>query len=189
MLNKKFITKLRQTHEKKEEERRKIINLSNKVLHESKRVIFGLHRGDVDKSNESLKEIETRIKEMEKKFGSPRLAQEGAYKAGIEEYVEAKFFYKVITGRKIDFISGLKLEYESYMGGLCDLTGEMVRLATNEASAGNLKRVEELKGQVNEIMAELVGFDLTGYLRTKYDQAKISLRKIEQINYEVKIRK
>jgi Translin family. len=69
------------------------------------------------------------------------------------------------------------------------LTGEMVRLATNEAAAGNTGRVEELKGQVNEIMESLVEFDFTGYLRTKYDQAKGSLKKIEQINYEVKIRK
>jgi predicted translin family RNA/ssDNA-binding protein len=65
----------------------------------------------------------------------------------------------------------------------------MVRLATNEAAAGRLGRVEELKDMVNQIMEELVGFDFTGYLRTKYDQAKSSLRKIEQINYEVKIRK
>ena len=37
-------------------------------------------------------------------------------------------------------------------------------------------------------MAELVEFDMTGYLRTKYDQAKRNLRKIEQIDYEIKIR-
>ena len=38
-------------------------------------------------------------------------------------------------------------------------------------------------------MASLVEFDMTGYLRTKYDQAKSSLRKIEQIDYDIKIRK
>ena len=41
----------------------------------------------------------------------------------------------------------------------------------------------------NDIMAELVEFDMTGYLRTKYDQAKGHLRKIEQVAYEVKLRK
>jgi len=189
MLNKKFIARLRQTHEKKEEERRKIISASNRVLHDSKRVIFSLQRGDAEKSEKELEEIEGRIKDMEKRFGSTRLSQEGAYKAGIEEYVEAKFFYFVINGQRLDSIKGLRLDHDSYLGGLCDLTGEMVRLATNQAAAGNLKRVEELKDGVNEIMAELVGFDFTGYLRTKYDQAKASLKKIEQINYEVKIRK
>ena len=38
-------------------------------------------------------------------------------------------------------------------------------------------------------MTELVEFDMTGYLRTKYDQARASLRKIEQIDYEIKTRK
>ena len=40
---------------------------------------------------------------------------------------------------------------------------------------------------INNIIGELVEFNMTGYLRTKYDQAKNSLRKIEQIAYEVKI--
>jgi predicted translin family RNA/ssDNA-binding protein len=51
------------------------------------------------------------------------------------------------------------------------------------------KEVEKIKGVINDIMSELVEFDMTGYLRTKYDQARGNLRKIEQINYEVKIRK
>jgi predicted translin family RNA/ssDNA-binding protein len=189
MLNKNFLGKLRQEHEKNEEERRRIISQSNKILHESKRVIFALHRGNSEQAQEDLERIEGCIKKMEKQFGSSRLGREGAYKAGIEEYVEAKFFYAVIAGVKLNRVAGLKIEYDSYLGGLCDLTGEMVRLATNEAAAGRLGRVEELKDMVNQIMEELVGFDFTGYLRTKYDQAKSSLRKIEQINYEVKIRK
>jgi hypothetical protein len=38
-------------------------------------------------------------------------------------------------------------------------------------------------------MAELVEFDMAGYLRTKYDQARGNTRKIEQINYEINLRK
>ena len=77
----------------------------------------------------------------------------------------------------------------SYLGGICDATGELVRRAVNEAAAGNFGEVEKIKGIINDVIAELVQFDLTGYLRTKYDQAKGNLRKIEQINYEIKIRK
>ena len=65
----------------------------------------------------------------------------------------------------------------------------MVRVATNEAAAGKFVRVKEIKELVNEIMAQLVDFDLTGYLRTKYDQARGHLRKIEQMDYEIKLRK
>jgi hypothetical protein len=38
-------------------------------------------------------------------------------------------------------------------------------------------------------MEQLVEFDMTGYLRTKYDQAKGNLRKIEQIHYEINLKK
>jgi len=37
-------------------------------------------------------------------------------------------------------------------------------------------------------MAELIEFDLAGYLRTKYDQAKTNLKKIEYIAYELKLK-
>lgn len=189
MLNKTFFTKLKKDYQKNEGERRQIISLSNVVLHDSKRVIFALHRGDRKKAEENLREIEKVIQKMEKKFGYQRIKGEGAYKAGVEEYVEAKMLYKVINGAKIDRIKGLKLGYESYLGGLCDTTGELVRRAINKAAAGDYGEVSHLKRVISDIMAELSEFDMTGYLRTKYDQARNNLKKIEHINYEIKIRK
>lgn len=188
MINKKFIQKLQKEYQDSNSERRQIISLSNVVLHDSKRIIFALHRGDVKKAEESFVEIEKIFKKLEEKFGWKRMYEEGSFKAGVEEYVEAKMFYYVLQGKKVDAIKGLKLTYESYLGGICDTTGELVRRAVNEAARGNLKEVEKLHGIINEIMGELVEFDMTGYLRTKYDQARGNLRKIEQINYEVKLR-
>ena len=117
------------------------------------------------------------------------MIQEGSYKAGAEEYVEAKMFYKVIAKQKINKVNGIKLNLESYLGGICDLTGELARQAVNMAAEGKIKEVEKNKIAINDIMAELVKFDMTGYLRNKYDQAKNNLKKIEQISYEIKIRK
>jgi len=189
MINKKFIQALKKEHSDNNSERRQIISLSNIVLHDSKRVIFSLHRDDVKKAKDSLKEIEEVLIKLEKKFGYTRLTQEGSYKAGVEEYVEAKTFYLVLSNKKIDQIKNIKLNHEAYLGGVCDLTGELVRRAVNQAAAGNIEEVGKIKKIINDIMAELVEFDMTGYLRTKYDQAKGSLRKIEQIDYEIKIRK
>lgn len=189
MINKLFIQKLKNYYQKNDSERRMIISQSNIVLHDSKRVIFALHRDDIKNSEAQLKEIETVLANLEKKFGHNRLAEEGAYKAGVEEYVEAKMFYLFRKGKKLDEIKEANLNYDSYLGGICDTTGEMVRLAINQASKKKFKEVEKIKIAINDIMAELVEFDLTGYLRTKYDQAKTNLRKIEQIDYEIKIRR
>lgn len=189
MINKKFIKKLKQDYDDYEKERRQIIILSNIVLHDSKRVIFALHRFDCKKADGSLAEIEKILIDLEKKFGYGRLSQEGAYKAGVEEYVEAKMLNRLVSGEKIDLIKNLKINFESYLGGICDLTGELVRQAVNMAASGNREQARKMKIFIDEIMAELVEFDMTGYLRTKYDQAKGNARKIEQINYEINFRK
>ncbi len=189
MINKKFIQKLKKEHTDNNSERRQIISLSNIVLHDSKRVIFSLHRGDRKKAERSLADIEKILKKLQKKFSFNRVSKEGSYKAAVEEYVEAKVFYLVINDKEIDKFKGLKIDFDSYLGGICDLTGELVRRATNKAASGDLEEVKKINEYINEIMAELVEFDMAGYLRTKYDQARASLRKIEQINYDISIRK
>jgi len=189
MISKNFIQKLKKEHNESSSERRQIISLSNVVLHDSKRAIFSIHRGDEKKAEESLSQIEDILTKLEKKFGFKRLSEEGAYKAGVEEYVEAKMFFMAVNGVKIDKIKGLSIGYDNYLGGICDTTGELVRRAVNEAAKGNIKEVEKMQTLISDIMAELVEFDMTGYLRTKYDQARGNLRKIEQINYEINLRK
>ena len=189
MINKNFIKKLKKEHEENNNERRQIISLANIVLHDSKRVIFSLHRGDMKKAEASLEEIEKILIKLDKKFGFKRINKEGSYKAAVEEYAEAKTFWMVINGKKVDKFKNIKLNYDSYLGGICDLTGELVRRATNEASKGNVSEVTHINNIINDIMAELIEFNMAGYLRTKYDQARGSLRKIEQINYEIKLRK
>lgn len=189
MINKKFFQNLKKDYEKQISEREQIIVLSKTILHSSKRAIFALHRNDIKKSKILLDKIEKNLLKLEKKFGYNRLIQEGSYKAGAEEYVEAKMFYKVIAKQKINKVNGIKLNLESYLGGICDLTGELARQAVNMAAEGKIKEVEKNKIAINDIMAELVKFDMTGYLRNKYDQAKNNLKKIEQISYEIKIRK
>ncbi len=189
MISKTFIQKLKKEHEDSNSERRQIISLANVILHDSKRVIFSLHRDDMAKAEASLDEIEKIIYKLEEKFGATRIGQEGSYRAALEEYVEAKTLYLVIKGQKIDRFKGMKIDFETYLGGLCDLTGELVRRATNKASAGSMEEVKLTHDYINQIMAELVEFDMTGYLRTKYDQARSNLRKMEQINYEISLRK
>jgi predicted translin family RNA/ssDNA-binding protein len=189
MINKNFLKRLKKEYQIHESERRQIISRSNQILHDSKRVIFALHRGELKKSETSLKAIEGQIKELEKKFGYNRISEEGSYRAGVEEFVEAKTFFLALSGKKIEAFKGIKMSHGTYLGGICDLTGELIRRAVNQAAAGNIKEVESVKSIINDIMSELVEFDMTGYLRTKYDQAKGNLRKIEHIDYEIKIRK
>lgn len=188
MLNKKFIEKIKDDYQKSQSERRQIISISNEILHNSKKTIFALHRGEIKQAEENFAAIEKSLAKMEKSFGFNRNEDEGSYKAAVEEYVEAKMFYYYLAGKKIDKIPEANLDYDSYIGGICDFTGEMVRYATNQAAAGNFAKVAEVKEAINLVVGELIEFDLGGYLRTKYDQARSNLRKIEEMAYEVKLK-
>ncbi len=189
MINKKFIQQLKKDFDVHGKERQQIISLSNIILHDAKKAIFSLHRSDIVGAGKTLEEVEDILKNLQKKFSYSRLMEEGAYKAAVEEYVEAKMFFLVMNGKTVDKIKSIEINYESYLGGISDLLGELVRWAVKMATLGKYNEVKKIHKIADDVMAELVEFDMRSYLRTKYDQAKGHLRKIEQINYEINLRK
>lgn len=188
MIEVKFLEQLKKDYRANDSERRQIISASNNVLFEAKKIIFALQREDFKVAEQKLKDIEESLKNLEKHFGQGRLNREGAYKAGVEEYLEGKTLYLVIKNKKIEAVPGLTLDYEGYLGGICDMIGELVRYATNQAAKGKFGAVTKIKKIAEDTMSQLIDFDMTGYLRTKYDQARGHLRKLEQMAYEIKLR-
>ncbi len=190
MVNKKFFLDLKKDYTFFNRNRREIIGWSSDALHKSKIAIFSIHRGQVEEAARILEEVEKNFIKLEPVFKkSAALRSEGSYKAALEEYVEAKMLYKLVVDKKISPIKEVKVDFDSYLGGLCDTTGELVRLAIREATDGRVKEVEKIRDLITEIMGELIEFNLTSYLRTKYDQAKTNLKKIEQMVYEIKLRR
>lgn len=188
MINDQFLKDLKKEYQANESERRQIISASNNILFEAKKTIFALHREDFKIAEEKLLMIEKAFQNLAKNFGEERLNKEGAYKAAAEEYFEGKAFYLAIKNKKIIETEKLNLGYEAYLGGVCDTIGELVRYATNQAAKGKFGTVAKTKKNAEDIMAQLIDFDMTGYLRTKYDQARGHLRKLEQMTYEIKLR-
>jgi len=188
MIEEKFLAGLKKDYQANESARRQIISASNNILFEAKKTIFALQRQDFKIAEDKIKEIEKSLKTLEKNFGVDRLHREGAYKAAVEEYLEGKTFYQTIRNKKIEAVAGLSLDYEGYLGGICDLIGELVRYATNQAAKGKFAEVAKIKKSAEDIMSQLIDFDMTGYLRTKYDQSRGHLRKLEQMTYEIKLR-
>ena len=188
MINTNFLKELKKKYTNNEKDRHEIIVSANKILFESKKTIFALQRQDYKNAENNFIKIETEFTKLQKKFGINRLQKEGSYRAAAEEYLEGKTFYSIISNKKINKVKNLELSYESYLGGVCDLVGELVRFATNQAAQGNFSEVAKIKKTANDIMSQLLDFDFTGYLRTKYDQARGHLRKLEQMTYEIELR-
>lgn len=188
MITKNFLQQLHQEYNEHETTRRRISTAANEILFTAKKTIFALQKNKFTEADEKFSQIEKSFNELEDVFGQNRLQQEGAYRAAAEEYLEAKTFYAIIKNEEISGIESLHLEFESYLGGLCDLIGELVRYATNLAANGQFTEAIKIKEKVDIIMAQLVEFDFTGYLRTKYDQARSHWRKLEQISYDLRLK-
>lgn len=188
MIDKKLLTALKQGYTESESQRRQINSAANNILFEAKKTIFALQREESGAANKKLAAIESSLAELENRFGAARLRQEGSFRAATEEYLEARTLRDIIKDGKVRPAKLACLDHESYLGGICDMVGELVRFATNRAAAGNFNDVSRIKKMAEEVMSQLIDFDMTGYLRTKYDQARGHLRKLEQMAYEIRLR-
>ncbi|MBI4992816.1 MAG: hypothetical protein HZC26_01595 [Candidatus Magasanikbacteria bacterium] len=189
MLNTKYLGKLRQNLHAYASQRMEVINKSNEALHHAKRAIFALHRDNVVEAKEKLEQAEGILSGLHKTYQKDnKMMHEGAFLAALEEYVEAKLFFDFVTSGKIGEIKIFAVDGEVYLAGLCDVPGELYRFAIKAATEHDIKTVKKCNGMAQEIIGELIEFNLTSYLRTKFDQAKQSAHRLEQVVYEVSLR-
>lgn len=189
MLNQKLFKNLLASYKNYGELREEVISNSREILRSSKLAIFALHRDELKKAKKILDQAENLFFDLEKLFKKEKKLQyEGPFKDAAEEFVEARMFYEFLSSGNVNFTSKAKLSFDDYLGGICDLTGEILRKAVQYATDGKKDKVGGCKQAIQEVIGELIRFDLVGKLRPKYDEAKRNLRKIEEIAYDLKIR-
>lgn len=189
MLNKRYINKLKKDTLSYAEKRRHVIKHADDALHHAKRAIFALHRDNMEEAETKLKDAEKLLMGLQKKFKQDvRMASEGAYRAALEEYAEARLFHQFLISGRVGEIKTLQMSVESYLGGLCDLPGELLRYAIKSATNGDEKMVKKCAAMAQEIVGELIEFNLTKHLRHKFDQAKHAVQKLEVVVYELSLK-
>jgi len=189
MINKKFLKKIETDLKSFQKERGFIINKSRDVLQASKEAIFAAHRNNPKQAKASLTKAETVLKELSKNYDKGnRLRFEGSYKAAVEEYVEAKLFNQMMDGKKVDAIKFGNIGPEEYIGGLADVTGELVRQAVIQSTKGNYKNIQLYRDFTEEIVGFMMNLYMTGHSRQKFDEVKRNLKRLEGILYDISIR-
>lgn len=186
----RVFTTIKKQYTQRAKARRELIGLSNEALSLSKRATFALHRDDPKAANKLLGEAKTIFKQVEKGFKRfPDLRYEGAYKAALEEYAESLLFQGYLATGKIEPIDERAMHPFTYVGGLSDATGEMVRYAVRQVTNGNTDEVARAQAVTEMVIEFLLNMDLTGPLRQKFDQAKKNLRRLEEMRYDLSLRK
>ncbi len=170
--------------------RRELQQISAEILSSSKRSIFALHREDVSASAKELDAAAQAIARGWKTVkAEPLLAQEGSWRAAREEYAEASLLAEYLKKGALTAHPDKGLDPDVLIGGLSDFLGELVRLAVLAATRGDCAPVERFYKDAIELMDFLLQMDLTGHLRTKVDQAKQHVKRLEEIRYDLSLRR
>lgn len=181
---------IRGEYESRGKARRLIANNADQAIRRAKQAIFALHRDDRKEAARLLAETKALFAACDPSMRAfADLRSEGPYVAALEEFAEAQLFAGYLKTGTLDAIDKRAMDPSSYLGGLCDATGEIVRHAMRQVTLGNHAEVGRAFETVEEVITYLLDMDLTGYLRTKFDQAKRNLRSLEQMNYDISMRK
>ncbi|MEM4263429.1 MAG: hypothetical protein QW666_00855 [Candidatus Woesearchaeota archaeon] len=188
--DKKAFSEMRKEMEVFDAAREQLIKDSRDILKLAKGAIYSVHRHDLKEAERQLEEAKAAIKKMNlllKKDES--LASVGAYSEALEEYVEASCYFNLAKNKKLLSAKDLGVCTHTYLPGLCDLVGELVRKAVNSSIKGDFDTALEIKDFVADIYEELMMFDFRNIpARKKFDTIKYSLEKLENLVLELKLK-
>jgi len=185
MLNKKEFARIGDELSRSEKEREALIQKSRDIIGLSKRIIHALHREDSQKAATLVKEIKSRIKKLPSED-----YRTGMRNVALQEYTEALALFIFAKEKSIPTRDELGVDTENYLAGLCDMTGELVRMAVNRAIKKRNDEVFEIKDLVDMIYGEFLQLDIRrGELRKKFDQVKWNLQKLEDVAYSISLKK
>lgn len=167
-----------------------VLNDRSRILiKKTKQLIYALHREDFDSADKLMSELEESRKKLRDAACMPKLIYSGPVRIAEQEYVEAACYLKVLKESRLPGMGELGVSAETYVLGLSDLTGELMRKCIYYMIHEDFEGAVFLKEAVSEIYSSILSLDLpTGETRKKADQIKYNLAKMEQSLFEAKIR-
>ncbi|KAL6256198.1 hypothetical protein P5V15_012314 [Pogonomyrmex californicus] len=218
-----YATELDAKHDRYE----RIFKINRDVGIESKRIIFLLHTIDKEsKRNSVLDAAKTRLDNVAQKLfrnvaneldGQDAYQFHRAYRAGLEEYIEALTFHEYLQNGGIQNSTALErsLTYHTtstpvdtqeqttsktiqvmitptdYILGIADLTGELMRKCINNLAIGDVNSCYQTCNFVRKIYIAFLGYTSVVYnneINKKIVTLKHSLTKMENACYTIKVR-
>ena len=190
MINKEYFKKLKKDVEDFDDKREDLITLTRKIVRLSKEIIYLVHRKDFSNAEKKAHEIESLMKAAKKEVGKNPQLDIGAYKVAVQEYVEAISYLKVMREDDLPSHESLGVDIEYYLLGICDLIGEMSRAAMSSAIKEDSEAVERIRNFVYEIFEEMMQIDFrNGELRKKVDGMRYEMQKLDNLAFQLKMKK
>jgi predicted translin family RNA/ssDNA-binding protein len=190
MVDSAVFAKLKAAMDSFDEKRDRIIRESRDILTNSKHAIYSIHRDELAAAKEQLAAAKAVKTKLEALIGDDAGLRTGGFSSACEEYVEAAALLSYVTNGAFPTPEDLGVSGEEYLLGLADLTGELTRRAVLAATKQQRDEVARIHKLLEAIYGEFVKFDFrNGELRRKYDSIKYSLQKVEQVLYDLSLRR
>jgi predicted translin family RNA/ssDNA-binding protein len=184
----------------RDELREKLIKKCRDGQKAAKQAIFALHRGDRERAESLLGECEGCIRALIPTIEEEPPLRSGSFANMLEEYVEAKLFliwleppspeHEGAAGKilsPVDFQVTTLLPDE-YLGGLCDLTGEIGRYAVQRGTQRDVDGVRLCLHSNQRILSAIQSLTVfPAGIGKKMDQLRRSVEKLERILYELSL--
>ncbi|CAJ1946608.1 unnamed protein product [Cylindrotheca closterium] len=210
-MNVEALEALRLRMVEKDELREKLIKKCRDGQKAAKQAIYALHRDDFDGAAQLLQQCEQCIlEELEPIVKLEPNLRHGSYSNVLEEYAEAKLYQVWLVGKdnggdgedtsmiqttvpaKVvlvpDDFSKIRLEPQEYLGGLCDLTGEIGRFAVKKAT---IRDKDNVKNCLETNMSVLYAMEsmgrIPGNIGKKVDPLRRTVEKQERMLYELSL--
>ena len=180
--------------------REKLIKRCRDGQKAAKQAIFALHRGDQARAESLMEDCEVCIRELIPTIEEEPPLRSGSFANMVEEYVEAKLFSAWLSASSSENqgASGkilvpsdftvIPLLPDEYLGGLCDLTGEIGRFAVQRGTNRDVEGVRLCLHSNQRILSTIQSLPVfPSGIGKKMDQLRRSVEKLERILYELSL--
>jgi len=187
-INSQEFDEIRGRMEARDEMRENLIKRSRDGQKAAKQAIFALHRNDWKRAKSLIGECELVICELLPVSQEEPFLRYGSFSNVLEEYAEAKLYLIWLEEKRVANPSEFPmLEPVEYLGGLCDLTGEVGRFAVQRGTKRDSAGVKWCLETNLSILNALQTLSLPNKLNKKIDPLRSSVEKLEKIMYELSL--
>lgn len=174
-----YIQEIRSKFKELENVKDKIHEYSLKVNRLSKEIIYSIIRNDLGRASELKDEISKYIKEL--KDISQKYELRNMISTSLQEYCEAIIFYEYLKSNRIPTHHELEVDEHSYIAGLAEFCGELLRKAVEEMIRNNLEFARNAKEIIEKIYLFMLKLELKSYeLRKKLDYVSNILNRLTE---------
>lgn len=202
-----YFTLLSQQNDANNDRRERLIRLSREVTRQSKKVISLLQRVGssaddaalVRQAHEALAPIRADLKAKHDEIasaGQDVWRHKTSWSGGVQEYLEAaSFLHFIETGTLLTMeqaaqdMAGLPLHLDDYLGGISDLSGELMRVCVSAGGSNKAAVAHQTCAFVREMRSHFALLAAASRdMGKKVDVMDESLRKMEQVCFQLRLR-